>query len=149
MIDLPERDELAAVIDAAVPHDAVPSFRFTHAVKAADAALKAGYGKAPAASEGVTKQTAQVLCAEEVCSTWEADDGTICCNGQCKTIADRLASAGLLASHPVTDVVQTVERVLIEHLGFPKLPPAEWVDEAAHIAGIVEEIRGELGEVQR
>lgn len=117
-----ERHELAAVIDAAVPHDAVPSFRFTHAVKAADAALRAGYGKDPAASEGATEQTAQVLCAEEVCcSTWEADDGTICCNGQCKTIADRLASAGLLASHPVTDVVQVVERVLAHHLDAKEL----------------------------
>jgi excisionase family DNA binding protein len=63
MSDTTERDELAAVIDAAVPHAEVPGFRFTHAVRAADAAQEAGFRKAPAASTQLltTRQAAEVL----------------------------------------------------------------------------------------
>lgn len=49
--DRPERNELAAIIDWSVPSGEVPGWRFAHAVKAADAALDAGYSKAPVADE--------------------------------------------------------------------------------------------------
>lgn len=115
-----ERDELARLIDGVEGMDRGITWM---ASDAADRILKAGFRKAPAASEDVAEKARAAIVAilrpelveMDIARIDRDDDGEMICDspevldGAARRLANRAveAVAGLLASHPVTD--ETVE----------------------------------------